>query len=190
MGSNTTFAGIIGGSGGLTKAGLNALTLSGSNTFLGTTTVSAGSLMVAGAGSALTGPLVIDSGAVAGGNGAFNGGITVNGGGLLSVGVPGRPSTVAGPSLNLQTGSAVSFKIDTNPNNDSDYISTKLNNGLTLGTGITVNLYNMADGVSPYPPNPGDVLDLIGFSARSGDGPGRSLQGGEPRCLAELHVRL
>ncbi len=40
----TTYAGVIGGSGGLTKQGTGTLTLSGANTHTGTTTVSAGTL--------------------------------------------------------------------------------------------------------------------------------------------------
>ena len=163
--SNTTFAGVIGGANSLTKVGPNTLTLSGNNTFSGTATVAAGKLMLVGASSALAGPLMINSGAIGGGNGAFSGGITVAGGGLFSVGVPGGPSNVATPSLNLQTGSAVSFKIDpANPANDSDLITTSAFNGLTLGNNISVNLLNMSDGISPYPPNPGDVLNLIQFN--------------------------
>ena len=100
VGSDTTFAGVIGGTGGLTKAGPNTLTLTGSNTFLGATTVAAGRLLLIGSSSAaLTGPLVIDSGAGGGGNGAFNGGITVNTGGTFSVGAPGnQPAPSAGPT--------------------------------------------------------------------------------------------
>ncbi len=40
----TTYAGVIGGTGGLTKIGSGTLTLSGANTYSGTTTVSAGTL--------------------------------------------------------------------------------------------------------------------------------------------------
>ena len=46
-GGSTTFSGVIAGAGGLTKAGAGTtLMLTGSNTYSGTTTVSAGSLMV------------------------------------------------------------------------------------------------------------------------------------------------
>ena len=43
--TNKTFSGVISGSGGLTKAGVGELILSGSNTYSGATTVSAGALI-------------------------------------------------------------------------------------------------------------------------------------------------
>ena len=49
--SVTTFAGVISGSGGLTKVGIGTLTLSGANTYTGLTTVSAGTLEIAFGGS-------------------------------------------------------------------------------------------------------------------------------------------
>ncbi|WP_081716147.1 autotransporter-associated beta strand repeat-containing protein [Paraburkholderia mimosarum] len=58
--ANTTFSGVISGAGGVTKTGASAFTLSGANTYLGGTTISAGTL-VATSGNAL------GSGAVANG---------------------------------------------------------------------------------------------------------------------------
>jgi len=49
--ADLTYGGIISGTGGLTKAGGNALTLSGSNTYTGPTTVAAGTLSVATIGN-------------------------------------------------------------------------------------------------------------------------------------------
>ena len=159
--SNTTFAGVIGGSGSLVKGGTGALTLSGSNTFLGATTVSAGTLALV-AGSALTGPLTIGSGAVAGGNGAFNGGITVAGGGLLSVGGPGSTTNAtSGPFLTLQSGSTVNIKADAKLNCNEVVLTGS--NTLTLGNNLSVNLL-AADGVTPFPAAAGTTYDLIQFS--------------------------
>lgn len=50
---NTTYAGIIAGSGSLTKNGTGALTLTGNNTYTGITTVSANALLVVGSNTAL-----------------------------------------------------------------------------------------------------------------------------------------
>ena len=51
-GTSTTFSGTIGGTGGFTKTGAGALTLSGTNTYTGATTISAGTLRASG-GSAI-----------------------------------------------------------------------------------------------------------------------------------------
>ncbi len=45
-GTNTTFAGTITGSGGLTKGGAGMFTVTGNNTYTGTTVVDSGALMV------------------------------------------------------------------------------------------------------------------------------------------------
>ena len=51
LSTNTTFAGVISGSGGLTQVGGGILTLLGSNTYTGNTMVSAGTLQVGNGGS-------------------------------------------------------------------------------------------------------------------------------------------
>ncbi|MGH8083552.1 MAG: autotransporter-associated beta strand repeat-containing protein [Lysobacter sp.] len=48
--SNTLFAGTINGAGGLTKTGAGVLTLSGANTYTGTTSIDAGTLTLTGTG--------------------------------------------------------------------------------------------------------------------------------------------
>jgi autotransporter-associated beta strand protein len=48
-GNNATLAGAIGGAGGLTKVGAGTMTLSGASTYLGGTTVNAGTLQAGAA---------------------------------------------------------------------------------------------------------------------------------------------
>ena len=67
----------ITGTGGLTKTGSGILTLSGNNSYTGTTTVSAGTLNVNGSTSASS--FIIASGAKLGGNGAIGSDTTIYG---------------------------------------------------------------------------------------------------------------
>jgi fibronectin-binding autotransporter adhesin len=74
--SDTTFSGVISGTGGLTKTGTGTFTLSGANTFTGTATIDAGMLEVDGS---LTSAVVVNTNASLGGSGTITGNITVNG---------------------------------------------------------------------------------------------------------------
>ena len=91
--TDTTFAGIIEGAGGLTKQGVGTLTLTGANTFTGPINIMAGTLMVDGsldpssavtvqAGATLSGSgtlgTVDDWGTIAPGDASKNGVLTVN----------------------------------------------------------------------------------------------------------------
>jgi autotransporter-associated beta strand protein len=97
---DTTVSGIIDvTTGGLVKDGAGTLTLSGNNTFTGTTTVSAGTLLVSGAlgtSSLSTGTVTVDSGATVGGTGEIYGSIVLNGGSYLSIASLADPLKVTG----------------------------------------------------------------------------------------------
>jgi fibronectin-binding autotransporter adhesin len=88
-----TIASPIQGTGGLTKTGAGPLTLSGTNTYTGPTTVTAGTLLVNGSQSASS--VTVASGAALGGTGT-TGPVTVNG--IVNPGV-------GGPGI-LHTGNA------------------------------------------------------------------------------------
>lgn len=79
---NTTYAGIIAGTGSLTKNGTGALTLTGNNTYTGITTVSANALLVVGSNTALGSNIagtVIGSSGVNSGILRLQNGVTVTG---------------------------------------------------------------------------------------------------------------
>ena len=75
--TSTTYAGVLSGSGGLTKAGSGMLSLTGSNTYTGVTTLSAGELKVNG--STGTGALTVASAAILSGTGTIGGATTISG---------------------------------------------------------------------------------------------------------------
>jgi autotransporter-associated beta strand protein len=76
--SNSTYAGVISGDGGLVKSGAGTLTLTGANTYTGITDVTAGTLIVNGSlGSGAS--LEVASGATLGGSGTINSGASISG---------------------------------------------------------------------------------------------------------------
>ena len=103
--SDFTFGGTLGGTGtndnnyNFTKSAAGRLILTASNTFTGTTTVSAGTLLVSGAlgtSSVSTGTVTVDSGATIGGTGEIYGSIVLNGGSYLSIASLADPLKVTG----------------------------------------------------------------------------------------------
>ena len=78
---NTAFSGTLSGSGPLTKLGVGALALSGSNTYSGGTFINAGTLTVSNStGSATgTGPVTVAPGATLSGPGSLLGPVSVSG---------------------------------------------------------------------------------------------------------------
>ena len=121
--TSTTFAGVASGSGGLTKAGTGTFTLTGSNTYTGTTTVNAGTLSVNGA---IAGPVTVNSGATLGGTGTI-GSTTVNNGGVFAPGNSIGTITVNG---NLVLGAGSIYRVELSPTSSD---RTNVTGSATLG---------------------------------------------------------
>ena len=86
---NTTFSGSIVNGGGaviITKTGTGTQTFGGTNAYTGTTTVSAGTLLVNGNQSAATGAVTVSSNATLGGTGIIGGAVTVSVSGTIAPG--------------------------------------------------------------------------------------------------------
>lgn len=126
---SSVYSGALSGGGSLIMAGSgNTLTLSGANTYTGTTTVSAGTLLVngthVGGGNYSVSGTLGGSGTITPGIGA---GITINSGGILSpsAGVGISTLTLNGsgnggttPLLNLASGATLSYDLNTGLQSD------------------------------------------------------------------------
>jgi fibronectin-binding autotransporter adhesin len=111
---SSTFSGVISGSGGsLVKAASGTLTLTGANTYSGTTTVSAGTLIVNNSSGSGTGTSAVSvaSGAILAGNGTLGGDTSVQAGGIHA---PGTGVGIEKFSSNLtyQDSSIFSWELD------------------------------------------------------------------------------
>ncbi|MBB2497162.1 DUF4347 domain-containing protein [Pseudomonas sp. UL070] len=150
--ANATLSGNITGAGGLTKAGTSALTLSGTDSYTGATSIDAGSLLLNGA---LTGTssTTVASGATLGGSGSIASNVTVNSGGTLAPGNSGAGSMTINGNLDMASGSTLAVDI----------------NGATAGTGYDQVIVNGSVDVSGatlavthgYTPGPGDTYTII-----------------------------
>ncbi len=100
-----TYAGIVSGTGALTKQGTGTLTLTGASTYTGATNVSAGTLLVNGS---LTSAVTVANGASLGGTGSV-GGTTISG--TLSPGGDGVIGTMT-INGNLVFGAGSNFRVD------------------------------------------------------------------------------
>jgi fibronectin-binding autotransporter adhesin len=130
-----SFAGAIGGNGGLVKQGAGLFTLSGTNTYAGPTTVADGNLRVNGS---VASAVNVQSGATLSGTGSIGGLVTVQSGGSLSAGQ--SPGTLTLGALNLNAGSTSIFELGSpgvvgGATNDL----VNVTGNLTLGGTLSVN---------------------------------------------------
>jgi len=130
-GDDTTYDGILSGTGSLTKVGVGTLTLTADQTYTGGTTISAGTLQIGNGGTSgiLLGD-VVDNGVLAfnrsddltfAGAISGSGGVTQNGSGVLSLtGTNSFSGDVTINSGQIRIGSTAQFSANTVVNNVTD----------------------------------------------------------------------
>ncbi|MCU0780100.1 MAG: autotransporter-associated beta strand repeat-containing protein, partial [Akkermansiaceae bacterium] len=85
---------------GVQKLGENTWTLTGSNSYTGTTTVNGGTLLVQGDQSTATGNVTVNAGATLGGTGVLGGTVIANAGSIVAPGTSVGTLTATGALLN------------------------------------------------------------------------------------------
>jgi autotransporter-associated beta strand protein len=164
IGSNnltTAFSGVIqnGGFGGgtngsLTKIGTDTLTLSGTNSYTGGTTVDAGTLAVDGS---VLGTVAVNSGGTLQGIGSIAGNVTIAAGGVLAPG--NSPGTLNIGALDLNSGSQLKIELGGSITG-FEYDSLTVAGAANLSGTLDVSLIDLGSGV--FAPGAGDEFTIIG----------------------------
>ena len=127
----------IGGSGGLTKAGAGILTLSGANSYSGTTTVNDGTLLFNGTLSTDPSSLVVRADATLGGTGIVNRAVTVDDAGILSPG--NSPGTLTLGPLALTNGVVLNFELGPHNPDGSAIVGGGTNDLIVVNGDLTLD---------------------------------------------------
>ncbi|MEN3942280.1 autotransporter-associated beta strand repeat-containing protein [Prosthecobacter sp. SYSU 5D2] len=154
---HSTIAGDISGMGGLAKTGTGTLTLTGSNSYAGSTLVQGGTLLLNPAtGSAIgLGPVSIDSTATLAGQGDVAGAVSVLAGGRITPGI----GTQAG-TLSLLTG----LDVQGDGRLVLDLFANGQNDRLAITGTLQMSTTSMIEVLLQYTPSAGDQFDLLDWS--------------------------
>jgi autotransporter-associated beta strand protein/T5SS/PEP-CTERM-associated repeat protein len=178
--ANLTFSGSINGSGGLTKEGSGMLTLTGANTYNGTTVINAGTIQIGSGGA--TGSLSASSTIINNGTLVFNRSNTVTQGTDFADGISGTGNVVqSGSGLlilsgnNTYTGTTTltsgTLQVGTDGNlGGGNYSENISNNGtMILGSNSNQTLSGVISGSGAITKNGTGTLTLTGSNNFSGN---------------------
>jgi len=176
---STTFEGQIlnaarlgGGTLGLTKRGSGTLTLSGANTYLGTTAVNGGALIVDG--SIASRNVATSDSATLGGVGTIAGLVTITSGGTLTAGQPSSIGTLTlSSNLLMNAGAKLLVNLSSQGHDRVVVCGSTVNLNADSGAGATLEV-NLAGGYEPKAGTQFTILEkqtagtLLGMFAQGG----------------------
>jgi autotransporter-associated beta strand protein len=155
--SAQSYGNAISGTGTLTKNGAGTFTLAGTNSYSGSTTVSAGTLLVNGS-TAAGSTVGVSLGATLGGTGTINGAVNVSG--VLSPGA--SIETLGTGTLSLASGSSLLHELDSSVATSvgSDLLKVTGNLNLAGTVGLTLSDFATTDVAF----NVNDVFSVINYT--------------------------
>ena len=135
--ASQTLRGVVSGIGSFVQAGAGTTTLSGVNTYVGTTAINGGTLLVNGLHNGVGAYSVNTNGAL-GGSGTITAAVGINDGGAIAPGNPGGIGTLTVGALTMSTGALSYFTLGTPSSNLTNPVSSvnsrlAVNGNLTLG---------------------------------------------------------
>ena len=160
---NGEMSGVISTALSVSKSGAGTWTLSGTNTYTGSTAVNAGTLLINGSTAAASAVTVAAAGTL-GGTGTVNGAVSVTAGGKLAPGSGGIGT------LALANGTASALTLNGNTINCELSTVADISDRIAVAGTLVLNGANTITLATPLGTPPAGTYRLMTYAARSGDG--------------------